>query len=563
MSLSRGCSILDLKISPLSLVSTTVAPRHRPTILFQRIVSQGASGAYAELEGAREPQWLGMKKRARNNFPISIWRLFVRVSRHRRLQDHRSPAAAAVADLALKRGADVGHGSPLASKLTGPLVDRIALRGRLATGPGGGEEGVDVGIASEVQSGQRRFLISARNVATVPLVQQLFFSLRTPGGQLAMLRFLGPGTCLCDGWNRREVMRIGGLGCCGVGLSLAELMRPSASAASALAGGSSFGRARSCIILFLMGGPPQHSTWDPKPDAPAQVRGAFGPIATTVPGISISELLPRTALVADKLCILRGMSTGDNAHSSSGYYMLTGRPHQPMNFENANPGPPNDVPSLGAVLGRVERARGGLPLSATLPHRIFNTDGSVWPGQDAGFLGRTFDPWLLNSRLTAEGYRIQEIDLPAELDTGRLSRRQSLLETFQRGLETLDHTSPARAFDEQERRAFDLLGSSQARRAFRLEEEPNANRDFVWRDSVRPECAARAPPGGVRSPARPGELVPRARRASSQPLLGQPRQRICAAQGGARTADRPGLRCAHCGSGPSRPSQRNAGRLYG
>ena len=65
---------------------------------------------------------------------------------------------------------------------------------------------------------------------------------------------------------------------------------------------------------------------------------SFGPIATTVPGLSISELLPRTALVADKLCILRAVSTGDNAHSSSGYYMLTGRPHQPMNFENANPG---------------------------------------------------------------------------------------------------------------------------------------------------------------------------------------------------------------------------------
>ena len=293
-----------------------------------------------------------------------------------------------------------------------------------------------------------------------------------------MLRLLGPGIRLCDGWNRREVVRIGGLGCLGAGLSLTDLLRPGATAAGALPGGSSFGRARSCIVLFLMGGPAQHSTWDPKPDAPAEVRGEFGPIATTVPGLSISELLPRTALVADKLCILRGMSTGDNAHSSSGYYMLTGQPHQPMNFENANPGPPNDVPSLGAVLGRVDRARGGLPPSVTLPHRIFNTDGSVWPGQDAGFLGRTSDPWLLNSRLTPEGYRIQEIDLPAELDAGRLSRRQSLLDDFQRRLETCDHKSPAGAFDEQTRRAFDLLGSSQARRAFRLEDEPQGNRDL-------------------------------------------------------------------------------------
>jgi hypothetical protein len=293
-----------------------------------------------------------------------------------------------------------------------------------------------------------------------------------------MLPLLGPGVRLCDGWNRREVMRVGGLGLLGAGLNLTDLLRAAATADRPTTSPSSFGRARSCILLFLMGGPPQHSTWDPKPDAPAEVRGEFRPIATTVPGLSISELLPRTALVADKLCILRAVSTGDNAHSSSGYYMLTGRPHQPMNFENANPGPPNDAPSLGAVLRRVTKTRGGLPASVTLPHRIFNTDGSVWPGQDAGLLGRTSDPWLLNARPIAEGYTIPEINLPADIDLGRLGRRRDLLGGIQRGLDALDH-APASAgtFDEQARQAFDLLGSSQARRAFRLEEEPQANRD--------------------------------------------------------------------------------------
>ena len=227
-----------------------------------------------------------------------------------------------------------------------------------------------------------------------------------------------------------------------------------------------------------MGGPPQHSTWDPKPDAPAEVRGEFGPIATNVPGISVSELMPRTARVADKLCVLRAVSTGDNAHSSSGYYMLTGRPHPPMNVENANPGPPNDSPSLGALVGRLGPARGGLPPAVTLPHRIFNTDGSVWPGQDAGFLGRAADPWLLNARLTPEGYRIQEIDLPAELDPDRARAP----------------AGPARRPPPRARRPGprpDGGGSStarparpstcsarpQARRAFRLDEEPEASRD--------------------------------------------------------------------------------------
>jgi hypothetical protein len=292
-----------------------------------------------------------------------------------------------------------------------------------------------------------------------------------------MLSLFGPGVRLCDGWNRREVIRIGGLGLLGAGLNLIDLLGTAATADGSMANISSFGRARSCILLFLMGGPPQHSTWDPKPDAPAEVRGDFGPIATTVPGLSISELLPRTALVADKLCILRAVSTGDNAHSSSGYYMLTGRPHQPMNFENANPGAPNDAPSLGALLRRISKARGGLPPAVTLPHRIFNTDGSVWPGQDAGFLGRTSDPWLLNARLTSAGYNIQEIDLPDDIDQSRLQRRKWLQRGIPRGLDTLDHNPSAGTFDEQARQAFDLLGSSQARQAFRLEEEPEANRD--------------------------------------------------------------------------------------
>ena len=291
-----------------------------------------------------------------------------------------------------------------------------------------------------------------------------------------MLRLLGPGVRLCDGWDRREILRVGGLGVLGAGLSLADLARAEGPPDGA-AGGSSFGRAKSCILLFLMGGPPQHSTWDPKPDAPAQVRGDFGPIATTVPGLSVSELLPRTALVADKLCVLRAVSTGDNAHSSSGYYMLTGRPHQPMNFENANPGPPNDAPSLGALLGRLGNAGGGLPPSVTLPHRIFNTDGSVWPGQDAGVLGRSSDPWLLNARLTPEGYRVREIDLPADLDPARLGRRMDLLDKLRRGLDVLDRDAAANLLDGHTRRAFDLLGSPRARRAFRLDEEPEANRD--------------------------------------------------------------------------------------
>ncbi|HEX7448982.1 MAG TPA: DUF1501 domain-containing protein, partial [Pirellulales bacterium] len=196
-----------------------------------------------------------------------------------------------------------------------------------------------------------------------------------------MLQIHGKGGRLCDGITRREILRAGSLGLMGLGLP--ELMRARAAAS---AGGPP--KARSCIVLFLMGGPPQHSTWDPKPDAPPEVRGEFKHIATNVPGIDVGELMPLTARVADRVCVLRAMASGDNAHSSSGYYMLTGQPHQPMNAENANPGPPNDFPSVAALVRHLRGDAGGLPGAVRLPMRIFNTDGSVWPGQDAGFLGR-------------------------------------------------------------------------------------------------------------------------------------------------------------------------------
>src|SRR5262249_43099541 len=137
------------------------------------------------------------------------------------------------------------------------------------------------------------------------------------------------------------------------------------------------GQAKSCIILFLMGGPPQHSTWDPKPDAPPEIRGQFKPIATSIPGLLVCELMPRHARPAEHLCVIRAVSSSDSAHSSSGYYMMTGRPHQPMNFENANPGPPNDYPHIGAIVRRLKGDKNGLPTAMRLPHRIFNTDGSV------------------------------------------------------------------------------------------------------------------------------------------------------------------------------------------
>ena len=194
-----------------------------------------------------------------------------------------------------------------------------------------------------------------------------------------MLRLLGPGVRLCDGWNRREVVRIGGLGFYGAGFPLSDLLGATATANGSMSSTSSFGRARSCILLFLMGGPPQHSTWaTAKPDAPAEVRGDLVRSPRPPPACrSLScSLVPPWSLTSSVSCgLFQRVTTG--RIPPAGDDTLTGQPHQPMNFENANPGPPNDAPSLGAVLRRISKARGGLPPSVTLPHRIFNTENGV------------------------------------------------------------------------------------------------------------------------------------------------------------------------------------------
>src|SRR5262245_47957573 len=121
-----------------------------------------------------------------------------------------------------------------------------------------------------------------------------------------MLSLHHRGARLCDGLTRREWLRAGGLGA--FGLTLSQLRAASSRSPNS-------GKAKACIVLFHLGGPPQHETWDPKPDAPAGIRGEFRPIATSVPGLQVCELMPQTARLADRICVLRAVSTNDSAHS--------------------------------------------------------------------------------------------------------------------------------------------------------------------------------------------------------------------------------------------------------
>ncbi|MCA9033217.1 MAG: DUF1501 domain-containing protein, partial [Planctomycetaceae bacterium] len=261
-----------------------------------------------------------------------------------------------------------------------------------------------------------------------------------------MLSITSSGQKLCDGISRREILRIGGLGVCGLGLSH---LLGNISQASSL---SEPGKAKSCIVLFLMGGPPQHSTWDPKPLAPDNVRGDIAPISTSLPGIQFGELMPQLAQRADKLAVLRAVSTNDNAHSSSGYYMLTGKPHTPQNVENANPGAPNDWPNWGSVLQRLTEPRGQLPGSVRLPNHIFNTDGSVWPGQDGGMLGHGVDPWLFRCQPASPDYKIQEFQLTDDVTLDRLASRRSLARMLDERIEAGSNATRLGSFSAQQQR---------------------------------------------------------------------------------------------------------------
>lgn len=278
---------------------------------------------------------------------------------------------------------------------------------------------------------------------------------------------------LCDGLSRRAILRAGGLSA--LGLSAPFVRRLAAAVPR------SDRRAKSCIVLFLLGGPPQHSTWDPKPEAAQEIRGEIAPIATSIPGVQVGELMPLCAERMDRLAVLRAVTTGDNAHSSSGYYMMTGVPHVPKQRENANPGPPNDHPTLGSVLQHLSRDSHLLPAAVRLPMHIFNTDGSVWPGQDSGWLGHAADPWLFNCEPASPGFDVPQFRLSADVSLGRLAARRTLLDQVESQLREVERGGALHTFSDQQQQAINLLSSAETRNACDLNREPDELRDRYGR----------------------------------------------------------------------------------
>ena len=288
-----------------------------------------------------------------------------------------------------------------------------------------------------------------------------------------MFRVVGQKAKLCDGVSRRDFLRIGSLGA--AGLALPQLF---ASRVHAAAPAGSFGRAKRCLLLFLTGGPPQVDLWDMKPDAPVEIRGELQPIATNVPGIQVSELLPNLARQADKYCIVRSLTHHDTVHTSAGYSILTGFDHLLANAKTATDirPTPDDHPHLGSLLALARPSADGTPVFVSLPEVIKDAAVNEFPGQGGGFLGRGLDPLRIETSADKKGFRLPDIALPGDITPARLADRHALQGAFNQGLELASLRAAAVDLDANYARALDLLRSPGVQQAFQLDAEPAALR---------------------------------------------------------------------------------------
>ena len=271
------------------------------------------------------------------------------------------------------------------------------------------------------------------------------------------------------GFTRRDWFRVGGLGTASLALTPA-LVDASVD--------RTFGRAKNLLFLFLSGGPSQYETFDPKPDAPPEIRGIFKPIATNVPGVRICELLPRTARIADKLCIVRSMSTGDPNHESGGYWVNTGYRYTGTNMRSVHP---SDWPTFGSIV-KMLKPSSQVPFSTVvLPEPIIANPGIFLPGQNGGFLGQRWDPEYFRCDPSSPHFRIDGFDLPVDLSPTRIDARRGLAERFDRHARWIGKTEPAIQQDRTIREALGVMLSSKARDAFRLDREPVSVRDRYGR----------------------------------------------------------------------------------
>jgi hypothetical protein len=273
--------------------------------------------------------------------------------------------------------------------------------------------------------------------------------------------------------SRRQLLRAGSLGF--LGMNLAGLMRAQAEQPA------SRSSLKSCILLFYYGGPSHLDTWDMKPSAPSEIRGPYKSIATSVPGIRVSEHLPHSARVMDKLAVIRSLHHPMRNHNSAAVEALCGRTPLKGDLELLSDDP-NSFPCYGAALSYLKPGRAHIPTHVALPHVMHNV--VQLPGQVAGFLGAAANALQVNGDPNQADFHADELSLPADLPLARMEDRHSLLAHIESQIARGQRWAKGQPMDVFQEKAFGLLHSEKVHRAFDLSSEPAPVRERYGRNTL-------------------------------------------------------------------------------
>src|SRR5258706_1275781 len=280
-----------------------------------------------------------------------------------------------------------------------------------------------------------------------------------------MLSIPGLPGSTCDGFSRRELLRVGGAGL--FGLSLAQVLQlQAAQKAMAQEPGkaakdkpkSGFGRAKNVILIFLQGGPSHLDIWDNKPDAPADVRGDFKPIKTNVEGIMLSEVMPKLARQMDKATLVRSLNytpAGLFNHTAAIYQMMTGyTPDRVSPSGQLEPPAPNDFPCAGCDVAKMRPTDEAMMPFVMLP-RPLQESNVIGKGGTAGFLGAAYDPYYMfqdpNTKIN-----LSDFALRSEVSKERMEHRASVLHKVNAAMPDIEKAVSANALDSYYQKALDL-----------------------------------------------------------------------------------------------------------
>ncbi|HEY3897220.1 MAG TPA: DUF1501 domain-containing protein [Chthoniobacter sp.] len=278
--------------------------------------------------------------------------------------------------------------------------------------------------------------------------------------------------------SRRRALKVGGLGL--LGLNFAQILN----AESYGTNEKLKARAKSVIFLFQWGGPSHVDMFDMKPDAPEGIRGPHKPIASKADGIQVSEHLPKTAQIMDKVTLIRSMHHTMKNHNSAGYYALTG--HAPPSDDQRLRDSLDLFPAYASIVDKLAPLKGDLPTAVSYPYVI--SDGSVTPGQQASFLGKDHDPLTVLQDPNSSAFTLPELSLPEGIPFERMQARRELQQLIDQQAHLLEYSAQARGFDGYYDRAIGMLQSPKLRNAFNLSAEPEKVRDAYGRSTYGQSC---------------------------------------------------------------------------